>query len=185
MSALIFFGQLFLVISNRSSFSQVFYRIAVSQHFANFFWKTFAFFSLKRTLLQVLSLEFCKMYKATLLKQLFSKNVVSYSLFWSLFYQSTNLLKIIFLFSCFLQKNKKNDKSEFVTKFLGSIVAITLLYKVSKKTSKIVATQCFLTDRLRKTLANKRTYFSLPRQLLLFEAFRISWFVWQSISDHF
>ena len=82
-------------------------------------------------------------------------------------------------------KEQKKDKSEFVTKFLGSIVAITLLYKVSKKTSKIIAAQCFLTDRLRKKPANKTISFALPRQVLLSEAFRISRFVWQSISDHF
>ena len=82
-------------------------------------------------------------------------------------------------------KEQKRDKSEFVTKFLGSTVVITLLYKVSKKTSKIIATQCFLTDRLRKKPANKTISFALPRQVLLSEAFRISRFVWQSISDHF
>ena len=136
MPALVFFGQLFLVISNRSSFSQVFYRIAVSQHFANFLGKTFAFFSLKRTLLQVLSLEFCKMYKTTLLKQLFSKNDVSYSLFWSLFYQSTNLLKIIFLFSSFLQKNKKRIKANLYLNFQEAQLQLLYYIKPLKKLAK-------------------------------------------------
>ena len=136
MPALVFFGQLFLVISNRSSFSQVFYRIAVSQHFANFFGKTSAFFSLKRTLLQAFSLEFCKMYKTALLKQLFSKNVVSYSLFWSLFYQSTNLLKIIFLFSSFLQKNKKRIKANLYLNFQEAQLQLLYYIKPLKKLAK-------------------------------------------------
>ena len=59
------------------------------------------------------------------------------------------------------------DKSEFVAKFVGIIVAIFSCKNISQIPCKIFTTQCFCTDRLKHKTVNKttcRTPSGNPRQ---------------------
>ena len=85
-------------------------------------------------------------------------------------YQTTNLLKTRFLFLV-INKGQKEDKSKFVTKFVGIIVTNIRIFSsknISQVASKTSATQCFFTDHLNLKIVNKttcRTPSKNPRQL--------------------
>ena len=51
-------------------------------------------------------------------------------------------------------KEQKRDKSEFVTKFVGVLVTIILIYQIP---CKIFPTQCFFTDHLKYKTLSKTT----------------------------
>ena len=113
-------------------------------------------------------------------------------------YQTTNLLKTWFLFLV-CKKGQKEDKRGFVTKYTGMILPLFLYKNISQIARKPFATQCFFTDHLNHKTVKKPVErpqhiladyghiswkaFELLR--LFFEALRSSWFIWQSIINHF
>ena len=66
-------------------------------------------------------------------------------------------------------KRQRRDKSEFVTKFEGSIATITFIKKyISQIADKIFAALCFFNDHLKHKTLNKTAYkapSASPRQL--------------------
>ena len=71
---------------------------------------------------------------------------------------TTNLVKVWFLVVV-STKGQKRDKNEYVTKFIGIIVYVNYLivdyFKDSQILCKLIATQFFFTDHLKKSTVNK------------------------------